>query len=85
MNEVKQNKKRKLVEEYGPYMNKRWTVYDNKGTMEVWFSDKQKALEWWETNKDRETYSEKREKQRKEDAKRYAELPDLDTTELPFY
>ena len=69
MSEIKQNRKRKLVEEYGPYMNKVWSVYDNNGVLEVCFSDKQKALEWWEKNKDRETCAERRQREKLEDVK----------------
>ncbi len=83
MNEIKQNRKRKLVEEYGPHMNKRWSVYDNKGVLEAWFLDKQKALNWWEENKDRETYEEYRQREKLEDAKKWSELPEIEE-DLPF-
>ena len=74
------------MEEYGPYMNKRWAVYDNTGTMEVWFSDRVRALEWWSNNCDRETWAEQRERQRRERAILMAALPDIEEfEELPFY
>lgn len=66
MNIIKQNKKRQLVEEYGPYMNKRYAIYDTMGVMEVWFSDKQKALSHWEKYKNAETWAEKRERYKQE-------------------
>ena len=58
MKTLVENNRRKLVQEIGPYMNLRWVIYDNKDIMEVWFSDRQRALDYWEEIKDRETYSE---------------------------
>lgn len=66
MNIIKQNKRRQLVEEYGPYMNKRYAIYGSMGIMEVWFSDKQKALSHWEKYKNAETWAEKRERYKQE-------------------
>lgn len=82
MNILLQNKKRKLVEEYGPYMNKRWAIYDNQDILEVWFSDKQKALSHWEKYRNAETWAEKRERYRQELIANIEKHPDLD--ELPF-
>ncbi len=59
------NKRRILKEEYGPYMNRRYTVYDNTGALEVWFSDRTKALEWWSNNCDRPTHREQRDNERR--------------------
>lgn len=86
MNILKQNKKRKMVSEYGPYLNQRIAVYDNTGTMGIWFSDKRKAEEWWKENKDRETYSEQRKRERQERLALIGALPDIDEydEELPF-
>ena len=83
MNEIKQNRKRKLVKGFGPSLGTRWIVYDNKGIMEVWFPDKQTALDWWEKNKDRETYAERRQREKLEDAKKWSELPEIEE-DLPF-
>lgn len=82
MNEIKQNKRRRLVEEYGPYMNKRYAIYDTDDILEVWFSDKDKALSHWERIKDAETWAEKRERWRNEMSALIDRCPDLD--ELPF-
>ncbi len=82
MNILLQNKKRKLVEEYGPYMNKRWAIYDNLDILEVWFSDKQKALSHWKKYRNAETWAEKRERYRQELIANIEKHPDLD--ELPF-
>ncbi len=65
MKVLAKNKKRKLVQDIGPYMNVRYVIYDNMGILEVWFSDKSKALEWWKQNRNRETWAEKRERYRK--------------------
>lgn len=80
-----QNKRRKLVEEIGHYMNRQYSVYDNKGVLEVWFSSKQHALEWWSENQDRETYSERLNRERAERRALIDASPDLDEyEELPF-
>ena len=74
-----ENKRRRLVEDYGPYMNKRYAIYDNTGTLEVWFSDEERAKEWWSKNSERPTFSE----QRRENTKGLtADLVIID--ELPF-
>ena len=82
MNILLQNKKRKLVEEYGQYMNKRWAIYDDQDILEVWFSDKQKALSHWKKYRNAETWAEKRERYRQELIANIEKHPDLD--ELPF-
>lgn len=55
---IAKNDRRTMVEEYGPYMNLRIAIYDNTGTLEVWFSNLDKAKEWWAKNWDRPTYRE---------------------------
>ena len=79
------NKRRILVVERGWFMNIRYAIYDNKGILEVWFSDKQRALEWWAKNKHRETYYERRDKELAELRAKMNDQMDLDDCEeLPF-
>lgn len=78
------NKRRMLKEEYGPYMNKRWAIYDNTGTLEVWFSDRAKALEWWSNNCDRPTYREQRDEERRNRLLGLTSDIVVEDDELPF-
>lgn len=88
MEVIKENSKRILVQEIGPYFNMRYVIYEKGPTtptdvMEVWFSDKDKAIEHWGRVKDKETFREKMERERKELAKRLEHIPYIEE-ELPF-
>lgn len=82
---IAKNSRRRLVKDYGPYMNLRYAVYDRDDTLEVWFSDLERAKDWWAENCERPTYQEERDAQRAEMAALIGSLPDIDEyEELPF-
>ena len=88
MKKILENERRALVEDIGPWMNIRYAIYEKNpeqqcDVLEVWFSDKQKALDHWERVKDLETYRERRERERLELIERMKDAPDI-YEDLPF-
>ena len=83
MRVLKENGKRRLVEEYGPYFDKRYAIYEKEGDVHCFHThDLDLAEEQWERTKDAETWAEHREKRRKELLERIKVNPELN--ELPF-
>jgi len=83
MRVLKENGKRKLVEELGPYFDLRYAIYEKDGNVHCFHThDLVLAEEQWERIKDTETYAEYRKRIRAEMVDRINAQPDLD--ELPF-
>lgn len=80
---LKENGKRRLVEELGPYFDLRYAIYEKDGNLHCFHTnDLALAEEQWERTKDAETYKEHRIRMRTEMVDRINAQPDLD--ELPF-